>query len=202
MWRGRVNNTPWGLGGAQSEGCGGLYNPPPSTPRCRLIPYAVWGCAGGCTLPAPSRCRHCAIVAPDVALSSTAWPWDLLMPQQGCGARGDRDGQRVARPLLRLHAAGRGTGPARSTLLTATGPSLPVQSPPTTPTSQRVKTPWKPPSLRSPSRTWRWLWGRRCCSSALSQPTPSQKVSNRGAGGGVGGASVAEGLSACPSHTH
>lgn len=47
------------------------------------------------------------------------------MPQQGCGARGGRDGQRVARPLLCLHAAQRGTGPARSTLLMATGPVSP-----------------------------------------------------------------------------
>lgn len=65
------------------------------------------------------------------------------------------------------------------TLLTAVGPSLPVQSPPTTPTSRRAKIPWKRPSLRSPSRTQRWLWGQRCCSSALSRPTRSQKVSGR-----------------------
>lgn len=68
-------------------------------------------------------------------------------------------------------------GPCLLRPLTATGPSLPVQSPPTTPTSRRARTPWKHPSSRSPSRTRRWPWGRRCCSSASSRPTPSQKVS-------------------------
>lgn len=33
--------------------------------------------------PALSCCRHRILVVPDVALSSTAWSGDLLMPQQG-----------------------------------------------------------------------------------------------------------------------
>lgn len=78
-------------------------------------------------LPAPwssasFHCGHCAMVAPDVALSSTAWLRDLLMPQRGCGARAGRDAQSVVGTLLCLHTAQHGTGPARSTPLTATGP--------------------------------------------------------------------------------
>lgn len=84
----------------------------------------------------------------------------LLLPHPGAGQRAAWHGTCLLRPL------------------TATGPSLPVQSPPTTPTSRRARTPWKRPSSRSPSRTRRWPWGRRCCSSASSRPTPSQKVSD------------------------
>lgn len=79
---------------------------------------APWSSASSC-------CRHCAVVAPEVALSFTAQPGDLLMPLRGCGTRAGRDGQRVAGPLLCLHASWCGMGPARSTPLTATGPISP-----------------------------------------------------------------------------
>lgn len=191
----------WGKLGVEAV-VGWLYNPPPSTPCYCLIPYAVWECTAGCTVPALwspawSRCRHCALVAPDVAFSSATRPGDLRMPQRGCGAHGGRDGQRVGRPLLCLHAAWRGTGPACSSPLTATGSVSPCPESSDDSYVSAGEDPLEAPIFEIPIQDMAVAVGAEVLLKCIVTANP-QPEGERSQGWGVGGASVAERLSAHP----